>query len=152
MHRDDLERLIDEKLGELSQPVAPPTLVPRVLAAIDARLARPWYQRAWRTWPPTLQAASAAGLLAVALLALALVEPVVQTLWSQRLGALQGIGSSGIAHLRALLEATEVLRRILVEPLFAYALAVGLVTGMALTALSLALTRLASLGGGVSES
>ena len=152
MHHNDLERLIDRKLAELPQPVAPPTLVPRVLAAIETRLARPWYQRAWRTWPPALQAASAAGFLAGAVLALGLVEPVVQTLWGQGLGALQGIGGSGIAHLRALLEATEVLRHILVEPLFTYVLAVGLLTGMASTALSLALKRLASLGEGVSQS
>ncbi len=151
MHPSDLERLIDRKLGELPQPVAPPTLLPRVLAAIEARLTQPWHQRAWRTWPPALQVASAIGLLAVAFLALVLVEPVVPALWGQGLHALQGIGSSGIAHLRALLEAAEVLRRILVEPLFAYALPVGLLAGVALTALSLALKRLASLGGGVSE-
>ena len=44
-----------------------------------------------------------------------LIDPLVQTLWGRGLGTLQEIRGSAIAHLRALLAATEVLRRILVR-------------------------------------
>ena len=151
MYRNDLEWLIDGKLGQLPEPVAPATLLPRVLAAIEAHLARPWYRRAWRTWPQALQAVSAAGLLVAALLSLGLFEPVAQTFWPQGLGTFQEIGGSVSVHIRALLEATQVLRRMLVEPIFAYALAFGLLSGMAAAALGLALKRVAPLEG-VSES
>jgi len=64
MHPDDLDSLVSRALDELPHPRAPHTLLPRVLEA--ARLARrPWYSRAWLTWPLYWQVASVALLGAV---------------------------------------------------------------------------------------
>jgi hypothetical protein len=64
MSFDDLERRIHEELRRLPDPLAPGTLLPRVLAAVDAWANRPWYARAWFTWPLGWQIAS---VIAVAL-------------------------------------------------------------------------------------
>jgi hypothetical protein len=53
----ELESLLDSELKQLSLVSAPPTLVRKVLAALEARAARPWWQRAWWDWPVTAQAA-----------------------------------------------------------------------------------------------
>lgn len=59
MEPADLERLIDRELRALPSPAAPRTLLPRVMSAVEAAEAeRPWYARAWRTWPPAWQIAS----------------------------------------------------------------------------------------------
>jgi hypothetical protein len=65
MQPSDLERTVDRELRRLPSPRAPHTLLPRVLAAVDAWSRRPWYTRAWFTWPLAWQVASIA---AVALL------------------------------------------------------------------------------------
>jgi hypothetical protein len=65
----DLEARIDRELRRLPAPPAPHTLLPRVLAAVDAWARRPWYARAWFTWPAGWQAAS---ILAVVLAAIGL--------------------------------------------------------------------------------
>ena len=68
MNLDDpkhLEALIDCELKQLPELAAPPSLLPRVLAAIRQRLSIPWYRRAWQTWPRGLQAASLALLVAM---------------------------------------------------------------------------------------
>ena len=55
----DLERLIDRELRTLPPPRAPRTLMPRIMAAVHEAVERPWYARAWLTWPLTAQFASA---------------------------------------------------------------------------------------------
>src|SRR5215831_16112178 len=60
MPRVDLESFIDRHLHRLATPVAPDTLLPRVMAAVRAWSARPWYQRTWFTWPVALQVVSLA--------------------------------------------------------------------------------------------
>ena len=64
---DDLERRVHDELGRLPLPAAPRTLLPRVLAAVDAWARRPWYTRAWFTWPAGWQAASIIAVLLVAI-------------------------------------------------------------------------------------
>ncbi|HYT76076.1 MAG TPA: hypothetical protein VEL79_15075 [Vicinamibacterales bacterium] len=61
----DLEALAARDLRRLPLPRAPQTLLPRVLAAVDAWARRPWYARAWFTWPRVWQAASIAVTAAV---------------------------------------------------------------------------------------
>jgi hypothetical protein len=56
----DLERLANRELRRLPAPRAPETLLPRVMAAVDAWARRPWYTRAWFTWPLGWQIASVA--------------------------------------------------------------------------------------------
>lgn len=53
-----LEELIGRKLRALPECKAPASLRANVFAAIRARAARPWYQRAWFQWPRHLQALS----------------------------------------------------------------------------------------------
>jgi hypothetical protein len=74
MDTDDLERLTGQKLRSLPPPRAPRTLLPRVMDAVR-HAARPWYQRAWFTWPAGWQAASVAALL-VLVAALSTLGPV----------------------------------------------------------------------------
>ena len=62
MSFDDLERRVHDELRRLPAPLAPGTLVPRVLAAVEAWANRPWYARAWFTWPLGWQIASIAAL------------------------------------------------------------------------------------------
>src|SRR6476619_4271633 len=58
MQPSDLERIVDRELRRLPAPRAPQTLLPRVMAAVDAWARRPWYTRAWFTWPLGWQIAS----------------------------------------------------------------------------------------------
>ncbi len=64
MSFDELERRVHDQLRRLPDPIAPATLLPRVLAAIDAWANRPWYARAWFTWPIGWQVVSVVFLLA----------------------------------------------------------------------------------------
>jgi hypothetical protein len=56
----ELERLMHRALRALPEPRAPRTLLPRVLAAVAAEASRPWYGRAWASWPLHWQLVSAA--------------------------------------------------------------------------------------------
>src|SRR5258706_15102749 len=67
MHPVDLETLVDRELRQLPAPRAPHTLLPRVLAAVQQWSQRPWYTRAWFTWPAAAQIASAAALTLIVL-------------------------------------------------------------------------------------
>jgi hypothetical protein len=107
---DDLERRVHEELRRLPAPLAPGTLLPRVLAAVDAWARRPWYARAWFTWPLALQAASLA-LVAIAIYATWVLPPMP-------------------ASVVATTNAGAVIWRTLIEPLLGYV--VGLVVLMCL--------------------
>ena len=62
----DLEQRVDRALRRLPAPHAPQSLLPRILAAVDGWARRPWYTRAWLTWPMGWQAASVAAAIALA--------------------------------------------------------------------------------------
>lgn len=64
---ETLEHQVHDELSRLPSPRAPQTLLPRVLAAVDAWARKPWYTRAWFTWPIGWQIAS---ILALALVAI----------------------------------------------------------------------------------
>src|SRR6476659_5528714 len=53
---------IGARLRQLPMPAASRTLLPRVMAAAQEWARRPWYTRAWFTWPLGRQAASIAML------------------------------------------------------------------------------------------
>ncbi|MGC8990544.1 MAG: hypothetical protein ACP5MD_10505 [Verrucomicrobiia bacterium] len=57
---------LDRELKSLPDHRAPPTLVPRVLAAIAARSTCPWYRRSWSTWPAGVRLAATAVVLVAA--------------------------------------------------------------------------------------
>jgi hypothetical protein len=58
MESPDLERRVDRALKALPDPVAPPALLPRVMAAMAHVRPAPWYSRTWLTWPLGAQAVS----------------------------------------------------------------------------------------------
>lgn len=54
--------VLDRKLHELPNRRAPSTLLPRVMAAIQARASLPWYRRSWWEWPSVWQVLSLLGV------------------------------------------------------------------------------------------
>jgi len=56
------EARLDRELKRLPDRPAPATLMPRVLAAIQARARLPWYRQDWSTWPRFAQGFSLAVL------------------------------------------------------------------------------------------
>ena len=125
MNEQDLERLAQRELQRLPAPRAPHSLLPRVMAAVEAWAARPWYTRAWFTWPVGWQAAS---VVAVALLVTGavLVGPHVQAAASGMLAAVQLLagGVSDAAPVETTANGARILWRTLLEPLATYALVV----------------------------
>jgi hypothetical protein len=133
MNSADLEILADRKLRELPAPAAPPTLLPRVLRAVQRQLERPWYNRPWMAWPLALQALSVAAL-AVVLAGL--------TASSGALPSIENPLSGAGADVRTTLQAAAVLRRALVEPVLGYVIILGLIMSSACAGLGAALARL----------
>jgi hypothetical protein len=76
MDRSNLERRIAWELAHLPPPAAPPTLLPRVMAAVHAWATRPWYERAWTTWPIGWQVA-ALSLFAIGAITASMVVPAL---------------------------------------------------------------------------
>lgn len=54
-YQQKLEELIHRELQKLPERRAPETLIPRVLAAIQAQAERPWWRQSWSAWPPKMQ-------------------------------------------------------------------------------------------------
>jgi hypothetical protein len=149
----DLERLIDRELQALPTPRAPHTLLPRVLAAAERLAMRPWYSRAWFTWPRPLQGAFAAVLLlgvglASAALWLPMGEVVRELGWWPGTPALTEVVAIP-RWLSAPWDASRIVWRVLVEPVIGYLVMFVLVMSGACVAFGTALDRVAL--GGVSE-
>src|SRR5262245_38476495 len=126
MHPADLERLVDRRLRQLPAPRAPRTLLPRVLAAVREWSERPWYQRAWLTWPVAWQIASASALV----LFVAVGAALLPTAQSAAGGAVSNVAGGTIARIGVrvsqvedAVRATRVLWGALVQPLVTYAFA-----------------------------
>ena len=142
----DLEVFVHRHLKALPRPSAPDTLLPRVLTAIKRRLERPWYTRALFTWPLAGQAACLVALLA-AVGGGALWLPIAHDAGGHLLSALFGNETQRIAtaaaRVGAAMNAIEVIRRTLVEPLYAYAVILILTMCAASAVLGAALARVA---------
>lgn len=119
---DDLEQRMRDELARLPSPVAPATLLPRVLAAVDAWLNRPWYARAWFTWPLGWQLLSAI-FVALALYGTWMAPPLP--------APLVATGSAG-----------SVIWRTLIEPLLGYVVGLVLLMGLACAVFGAALNYL----------
>ena len=110
---EQLEKLIHENLRALPARRAPRSLASRVLAAIEARAALPWWQQSFAQWPIAARAVFilfSAGLVKVALMAAVWVLAgfnsvefanafATQFTWFQRLSAAVG----GVGEFFALL-------------------------------------------------
>jgi hypothetical protein len=126
----DLERHVDRVLADLPPLGAPDTLLPRVLAAVEAWAERPWYQRAWLTWPVGLQVASAA-LLILLVLGGAMALPLAQA-QAVRVLTLVPIEVPNIgASFRTTATALALVWRTLIQPLLPFALVVAFTAGLA---------------------
>jgi hypothetical protein len=125
MNEQDLERVTQRELQRLPAPRAPHSLLPRVMAAVEAWAARPWYTRAWFTWPAGWQAASIAAV-ALVIAGAVLAGPHVQAVASGMLGAVQLFagGVSDTAPVETTANGARILWRTLLEPLATYALVV----------------------------
>lgn len=145
----ELERLTDGALRELPTPRAPRTLLPRVLAAVAAEARRPWYSRAWLSWPLRWQLVSAAAAVLVLTLAtvggpavaVAMVEFATSTslpLSSFVTGVLQSFDT--------VWDAARIVWRV-VEPVARVVAVVLLVLSAACVAFGTALDRVVALGG-----
>jgi hypothetical protein len=53
-----LDELIDRELAKLPECPAPETLIPRVMAALQAKAQKVWWQRPWFDWPMGLRVLS----------------------------------------------------------------------------------------------
>lgn len=124
--RDELERLAHRELRQLPGPRAPHSLLPRVMAAVHEWADRPWYSRAWFTWPVGWQVVSAAALVLI-VTGGAVLAPRLQATASGAIAAAQ-IFAGGVSEVSRPVETTassaRILWRTLLEPLATYALVV----------------------------
>ena len=118
----DLEQRVNRELRRLPLPHAPHTLLPRVMAAVDAWARRPWYTRAWFTWPLAWQVASVAlvALAAYGFWALPSAAPVPSSVVTTTSGA-------------------RIVWRTLIEPFLSYALFLIVLMAIACAAVGTAL-------------
>ena len=119
---DELEQRMRDELARLPSPGAPPTLLPRVLAAVDAWVGRPWYARAWFTWPLAWQAVSVV-FVALALYGTWMAPPLP--------ASIVATGSAG-----------SVIWRTLIEPLMGYVVGLVVLMGLACAVFGAALNYL----------
>jgi hypothetical protein len=117
--KDELETLVDRELRRLPVPHAPHTLLPRVMAAVEAWAQRPWYTRSWFAWPAEWR------LVSIVPLAL-----LVYSVWSL---------PPAPPTLVAATDASRVVWSALVQPLLPYILLVVLLMGAVCAAFGLAL-------------
>jgi len=123
---DITAQIVDSALRQLSAPPAPPTLLPRVMAAVQAWASRPWYTREWFTWPRAWQAASIAALVLLGAAGLLLV-PNAQAAVARVVSAYTGSVSGDVVGVAERAEVTantvRIVGRAILEPLAIYAAA-----------------------------
>ena len=147
MHPTDLERAVGFGLRSLPGVPAPASLLPRVMAAVQAWAVRPWYERAWFTWPIPLRIASGAALIVLLIGAALAWPPLVVVLRGvaapmtepvlAQAGQIGGQLAGGAALLRALWGA-------LIQPLLLVASPIVALMCVLCVTLGLAFSRFAS--------
>ncbi len=144
MRQSDLEQRPAWHLKELPGFPAPPTLLPRVMAAVQAWTLRPWYARAWLTWPLRWRLASGVALVASAA-ALAMGFPGVEAdaqLWMKAMVVRSVPSWSDLGgDPEGMLRAARTVWRALVHPVLIYACALIAVMTATTATLTVALTR-----------
>jgi hypothetical protein len=147
MNPADLERAIAFELTSLPVLPAPASLLPRVMAAVHAWTARPWYERAWFTWPIQLQVASCAVMIALltggAFLSPALDEGA-RGFARPMAGPVLGYTSEIAGNVAVGVGALRVVWSALIQPLLLAASPVVALMFAGCAALGLALSRFAS--------
>ena len=146
MNPADLEQAVHRALQQLPAPRAPRTLLPGVLALVEALTARPWYRRAWFTWPLVWQCAAVAAVLvsaAGAALLLSTAHAAAAAATSAATGDLVGRLASVTAATSSAATAARVVWSALLKPLLPYAFALVTIMCLACAACGAALSRVA---------
>jgi hypothetical protein len=146
MPRVDLEQRVHEELRRLPAPMAPRTLLPRVMAAVQAWTERPWYARAWFTWPIGLQVlslAAVAGMLAGAVVVAPGAVQVVRDAMTARASGTAVAVASAARQVEGGVIAARALWRALGAPLVPYVFVVVMLMGVACVTFGTALNRVA---------
>ena len=142
----ELDAILTRELRQLPSPRAPNTLLPRVMAAVQAWTLRPWYERAWFTWPLGWQMASAAALiLLIAGGGMLLPDAQAAAVAAASTVAAPSLGEVAAAAGRAALaaNAAAVLWRALFEPFLPYVFGLALLMCLACAAFGAALSHVA---------
>ncbi len=146
MDPSELEQRVMRELRQLPRPVAPSTLVPRVMLAVRRAAARPWYARAWMTWPRAWQVASFA-VLVLTVVTLGLAGPDADGAAGRAIERVFGPATAWLTRAtagpRAWAGAMDVLWRALVQPVAGYLLALVLMMWTACVVFGVAVTRVA---------
>ena len=174
MHPDDLERIVDRALKQLPGPRAPRTLLPRVIAAVEAgrlekssprsafakasagsRRSTPLGRSAacaggpWLSWPLAWQAASLAALVVLGV-GLSTLWPSVQSALQPRIAPalteLTAAAADVTASANVLATVVRAVWNVIVQPLLGYVLVLVLMMCAACAAFGAALGRVV-LGG-----
>jgi len=144
MRPTDLETHVDRALRQLPLPRAPHTLLPRVLAAVQEWTLRPWYERAWFTWPLGWQVVSAASLIML-IVGGGMLLPTAEAAADGAMSTLAAGMISDVVGVWQRVEVTANTARILwatlVEPLVPYAFALVVLMCLACAALGTALNH-----------
>ncbi len=146
MQPADLERSVHRELRRLPSPMAPATLLPRVLAAVQHWSARPWYDRAWFTWPIGWQVISLAalvGLIGAGVMVVPSAEQSIETMVAARMAAATATFAIIAQQAGAVVSAAQILWRSLGAPLVPYAFVVVTLMCLACAAFGTALNRVA---------
>ena len=146
MHRADLEQVVHDELRRLPPPEAPSTLLPRVLAAVQEWTLRPWYERAWFTWPLGWQVISLAALVGLAGAGVVIFPSAEQALVAAiaaRTAVVTAALGGVFGHAEAAIAAGRIVWRALGEPLVPYAFTVVLLMCLACVAFGTVLNRVA---------
>jgi len=133
----------------LRAPRAPGSLAPRVMAAVRAHQALPWYRRSWFSWPVGWQVVGVVAAL-VMVAAGAMLAPsavrgaaTVATVVAQNVsGALAWEPPENLRRVIEMAGAARVVWRTVLGPLVFYASVFAVVVGMVFALCAAALTRL----------
>lgn len=143
----ELDRHVHRDLRRLPEPKAPATLLPRILAARARLDARPWYRRAWVSWPLGWRVAStvaSAAMIAALSLATAAFYPELAA-WMTAAGNGAALRVGRLAPgLRETVITLDAIWQALIRPLGWYLVVPLFMMWAACAAFGVALTRIAS--------
>jgi hypothetical protein len=141
MQPADLESIVQRELERLPLPRAPRTLLPRVMAAVDAWTHRPWYAREWLTWPRGWQALSIVALAVVVAAGWVALPQAMDAASAWVPHALTpGLGGAASTAARAA-AAAGIVWRTLLQPLVPYAFGFVMLMCVACAASAIALNH-----------
>ncbi len=137
MEPADLDRRLNRALERLPAPVAPETLLRRVMQTVDSRAHAPWYRREWRQWPLAWQVVSVAAGIGFVALALGRGPSPAVTTWvtGETLAPAQAVTS----QVEPTVAALQILWRVVVEPLVPGLFALAMLMFVACVAIGLTL-------------